>query len=214
MANRFETNNKLQLIADALGDAQNSDLIDALADIATAISQGGGGTSDYAQLTNKPQINSNVLSGNQTSAQLGLQSALTFDNTPTSGSSNPVTSDGIYDAIDTLNSKIVQFSPSTTISTYYRGNAYNTEANLSITQDGIYSFFIKNTETGTASDAMIITLKNSDGAYILALDKFGARNGEFIQSPWIYLKAGTYPCRMYLAFNDGAQSCVKAILKI
>lgn len=30
----------------------------------------------------------------------GKQSALTFDNAPTSGSSNPVTSDGIYDALD------------------------------------------------------------------------------------------------------------------
>lgn len=107
MANTYNICTKLQSIADALGDAQTSDLIDALADIAQAISQGGGGgTSDYTQLTNKPQINGYVLSGNQTSSQLGLQSALTFDNTPTSGSSNPVTSDGVYDAIDTLNSNI------------------------------------------------------------------------------------------------------------
>ena len=42
MANRFDTNAKLQAIADALGD--NSDLVDALVDIATAISQGGGGS--------------------------------------------------------------------------------------------------------------------------------------------------------------------------
>ena len=33
---------------------------------------GGGGTSDYADLSNKPQINSHTLSGNQTAAQLGL----------------------------------------------------------------------------------------------------------------------------------------------
>lgn len=32
----------------------------------------GGGTSDYADLTNKPSINSHTLSGNQTAAQLGL----------------------------------------------------------------------------------------------------------------------------------------------
>ena len=33
---------------------------------------GGGGTSDYTELTNKPEINGNTLSGNKTGAQLGL----------------------------------------------------------------------------------------------------------------------------------------------
>jgi len=34
---------------------------------------GGGGSSDYDDLTDKPQINSVTLSGNKTSADLGLQ---------------------------------------------------------------------------------------------------------------------------------------------
>ena len=38
---------------------------------------GGGGTSDYTQLSNKPQINGNTLTGNQTGAQLGLVDAVT-----------------------------------------------------------------------------------------------------------------------------------------
>lgn len=37
-------------------------------------SGGGGGTSDYPQLTNKPQINGNTLVGNKTASQLGLAS--------------------------------------------------------------------------------------------------------------------------------------------
>ena len=36
---------------------------------------GGGGTSNYNDLLNKPQINGNTLSGNKTSSQLGLASA-------------------------------------------------------------------------------------------------------------------------------------------
>ena len=36
---------------------------------------GGGGTSDYDQLSNRPQINSNTLTGNKSSADLGLASA-------------------------------------------------------------------------------------------------------------------------------------------
>ena len=38
-------------------------------------SGGGGGTSDYADLTNKPAINNVTLSGNKTGADLGLASA-------------------------------------------------------------------------------------------------------------------------------------------
>ena len=39
------------------------------------IGSGGGGTSDYTDLTNKPSINSTTLSGNKTSADLGLAAA-------------------------------------------------------------------------------------------------------------------------------------------
>lgn len=59
---------------------------------------GGGGTTNYNQLTNKPQINSVELSGNKTAGDFGLQGELTFDNVPTDGSNNPVKSDGIYDS--------------------------------------------------------------------------------------------------------------------
>ena len=38
---------------------------------------GGGGTTNYAALSNKPQINGTTLSGDKTSADLGLQGALT-----------------------------------------------------------------------------------------------------------------------------------------
>lgn len=44
---------------------------------------GGGGTSNYNQLTNKPSINSVTLSGNKTSADLGLQDAIQIDTMPT-----------------------------------------------------------------------------------------------------------------------------------
>lgn len=38
-------------------------------------SGGGSGTSDYSALSNKPQINGNVLTGNKTGEQLGLVSS-------------------------------------------------------------------------------------------------------------------------------------------
>lgn len=60
---------------------------------------GGGGTTNYNTLNNKPSIEGNTLQGNKTLSQLGIQSALVFDSTPTTGSNNPVTSSGIATAL-------------------------------------------------------------------------------------------------------------------
>ena len=57
-------------------------------------------TNDYDALANKPSIDGIVLSGNKTSADIGLQQLLNFDSTPEVGSLNPVTSDGIKKALD------------------------------------------------------------------------------------------------------------------
>ena len=53
----------------------NADIIDQK--IFEASQSGGGGTSDYTQLSNKPQINGNTLTGNKTGADLGLVNAVT-----------------------------------------------------------------------------------------------------------------------------------------
>jgi hypothetical protein len=45
MANQYDTNLKLQAIADAIGDTSSSGLISALEDIADAVAGGGGGSS-------------------------------------------------------------------------------------------------------------------------------------------------------------------------
>lgn len=66
------------------------------------LSEGGGGTTDYDELANHPQINDVELSGNKTGAQLGLQNTLTFDNVPTANSNNPVKSGGVYSADEAI----------------------------------------------------------------------------------------------------------------
>jgi hypothetical protein len=86
---------------------------------------GGGGTSDYTDLTNKPKINGVTLVGDKSTADLGISETWTgtaakyaaeestipaetpviitdtddIDDTPTQGSANPVTSDGVYTAL-------------------------------------------------------------------------------------------------------------------
>ena len=61
----------------------------------SAVSGGSGGTTDYSQLTNKPQINSVELTGNKTLAELGIPSI----NDSTSSTTTTYSSD----KINTLN---------------------------------------------------------------------------------------------------------------
>lgn len=89
---------------------------------------GGGGTTDYTDLTNKPQINGVQLVGNKSTADIGIvepwvgtaaeyaqQSASIptgtpviitddqdIDTVPTQGSTNPITSGGVYNSLARL----------------------------------------------------------------------------------------------------------------
>jgi hypothetical protein len=127
-------------------DPPQSRVEDLLLQLKAKIEQGGGGgTSDYTDLANKPQVNGTTLTGNKSGSDLGLQAeinannklssdlvddtnatnqfvtssekttwngkqnALSFDSVPTDGSTNPVESNGIYDAlagkVDKVNGK-------------------------------------------------------------------------------------------------------------
>jgi hypothetical protein len=54
---------------------QNLDGMNIIKIVGVSLGSGGGGTSDYPQLTNKPQINSVTLVGNKTSSDLGVVDA-------------------------------------------------------------------------------------------------------------------------------------------
>ena len=97
---------------------------------------GGGGTTDYDDLSNKPQIGGVTLSGNKSASDLGLatttdlegkQDALTFDTVPTDGSTNPVQSNGVYDAL-ALKQDILTFD-----------NAPTENSNNPVKSGGVYA---------------------------------------------------------------------------
>lgn len=67
---------------------------------------GGGGTSDYTQLTNLPQVNGVTLTGNKTSADLGLMPTRNIDLKPTKDSQNFVFSGGVYEADEKIKSSV------------------------------------------------------------------------------------------------------------
>jgi hypothetical protein len=59
---------------------------------------GGGGTSDYSDLTNKPQINSITLSGNKSLTDLGIQGTITAGSNITLTGSTISATDTTYSA--------------------------------------------------------------------------------------------------------------------
>lgn len=90
-----EISGRVEDIEDIIpSDASTSNKLATMADVQS------GGTTNYNDLNNKPQIAGVTLSGNKSLSDLGVQEALTFDNTPTENSDNPVTSDGIYTALE------------------------------------------------------------------------------------------------------------------
>ena len=58
---------------------------------------GGGGTTNYNALENKPQINGTTLSGNKSSADLGLQDTISFEGTYDSSNNKAATMADIKD---------------------------------------------------------------------------------------------------------------------
>ena len=81
--------------------------------VASSISVSG----DYERLTNKPSINGVELVGDLDSSDLGLQSALEFDDYPAEDSENPVTSGGVYAALFDVAANVVastSFAPGLT----------------------------------------------------------------------------------------------------
>lgn len=121
---------------------------------------GGGGTSDYTQLTNKPSINSVTLSGNKTSADLGLQDVIQLSIMPSAGA--------------TYAGKIVQFV-GTTDATYTHGYYYECANN-----GGAYTWTQLNVQPssgGGTSDYSQLSNKPSINSVTLSGNKTASQLG-------------------------------------
>lgn len=90
-------------------------------DVAWANESGGGGTSDYTDLTNKPSINSVTLSGNKTAADLGLSAAVTeVTNSSTGAVSLSLEAENIYHFTGALTSLTITLTaPSSGLAHYH-----------------------------------------------------------------------------------------------
>ena len=126
-------------------------------------------TGSFSDLSNKPSINSVELSGNKTSAQLGLQNTLTFDNTPTDGSNNPVKSDGVYDSEKAIYSVMGQMGAKNLIPyPYYE----DTEEDRGITWTNNADGTITITGTATADSAYNLSQRTNTGKLYLPNGKY------------------------------------------
>ena len=72
-------------------DPPQSRVEDLLLQVKEKIEQGGGGgTSDYDDLTDKPQINGTTLSGDKSSTDLGLQAEITANSSTEAAAPRPI----------------------------------------------------------------------------------------------------------------------------
>lgn len=134
---------------------------------------GGTGTDNYNELNHKPSINGTVLSGNKSLDNLGIQAKLTFDNAPTSGSSNPVKSGGVYSALESKQDTISD------LSTIQSGAAAGAtavqpqamEQALAAKQDTLNSEQLAAVNSGITADIV-----SADTAALIELVDSGAKN--------------------------------------
>jgi hypothetical protein len=68
--------------------------------------QNAGGTTDYTDLENQPQINGVTLTGNKTSADLGLMNHYDVDERPTEDSENLISSKAVWEADEEIKDKL------------------------------------------------------------------------------------------------------------
>lgn len=90
--------------------------------IEEAIEQGGGGTTDYTELTNKPSINGVVLTGNKTTSDLGIEENVQAD----------------WDETDSTAPSYIKNKPNipsgVVVDTTYDGTSQNAQAGTAVAQ--------------------------------------------------------------------------------
>lgn len=126
---------------------------------AKSLSKGGGGSStdNYNELSNKPQINGNALTGNKTGANLGLQDAITSESKLSSDLVDDTGAENLFVSSTEKSTWGGKQDPATTLSGYGITDAYT------------------KTETGTqitnAIGALDVSSVGGSGKYISAISE-------------------------------------------
>lgn len=126
---------------------------------AKSLSKGGGGsgTDNYNELSNKPQINGNALTGNKTGANLGLQDAITSESKLSSDLVDDTGAENLFVSSTEKSTWGGKQDPATTLSGYGITDAYT------------------KTETGTqitnAIGALDVSSVGGSGKYISAISE-------------------------------------------
>lgn len=164
------------------------------------LSGGGSGTDNYNSLQNRPKINNVTLEGEQTSSDLGLQSSIDdlssirsgasagatalqpedVDTLPTDGSSNPVSSGGTYDFV---NSSIA------TNTAYFIGtfaSVAELEAYTGTVTNNDYAFV---TSTDSAGNTLYNRYKYNAATQTWSFE-YAVNNTAFTTAQWAAIQSG------------------------
>ena len=164
------------------------------------LSGGGSGTDNYNSLQNRPKINNVTLEGEQTSSDLGLQSSIDdlssirsgaaagatalqpedVDTLPTDGSSNPVSSGGTYNFV---NSSIA------TNTAYFIGtfaSVAELEAYSGTVTNNDYAFV---TSTDSAGNTLYNRYKYNGSTQTWGFE-YAVNNTSFTSAQWATIQSG------------------------
>lgn len=133
--------------------------------IEEAIEHGGGGTTDYTELTNKPSINGVVLTGNKTTSDLGIEENVQAD----------------WDEADTTAPSYIKNKPNipagVVVDTTYDGTSENAQAGTAVAQ-AISTKVDKVTGKGLSTN----DFTNADKAKLDGIESGAEAN---VQANWI-----------------------------
>ena len=153
---------------------------------------GSGGTSDYSDLTNKPKINSNTLSGNKTSSQLGLQDALVSGTNIKTINSTSLLGSGNIDAVGD-----VQVNGTSVVSSGV--------ANVPVaTQDTLGVLKVSPTYGLTVSNGIIVGSTKTESVYSTAANSLAICKGTLSNIQDTYVRAVSPACTTITASSTTA----------
>lgn len=150
------------------------------------LSGGGGGTSDYPDLTNKPSINGHTLLGNQTGSDLGLASSSdipTVDQTYSASSSNAQSGKAVKSAIDALDVTVSGTGAGKTLAslTETDGKIAATFQNISITKSQISDF----PTIPTVNNGKLTIQQNGTNKATFTANQSGNATANIVTDDWV-----------------------------
>ena len=186
------------------GKALSGDISLSASDVG-ALASGGTAAKATADASGNNIVNTYATKAELTNGLAGKQNSLTFDSAPTSGSSNPVTSGGVYSAINTIDNRVKatvkDASYSGNVLTLTKDDGSQIQVTISRPEGGTIAVQLSNSTYQSYLAGVTVTANNGTSTFSATTDSSGYAEINVTES-------GTYtvsPTSEY--FNPSSSSC-------